>query len=81
MLPPLDGIGLEPTDQNFSMARTHSGRHPQPTFEPPTPRQASIGLGFNTTDGFSKPYAIGNYSFTAGTAKMSSDDSFAAASG
>jgi translation initiation factor 4G len=79
MLPPLDAIGLEPSDQTFAMHRTHSGRHRQPSSQPPTPRQPSVGLGFNTSGGFGKPSAIGNFTFSGGSGKMSSEERFAAA--
>lgn len=45
-LPPLDAIGIEPSEQTYAMARGGSARRPQSGMGPPASRQASIGLGF-----------------------------------
>lgn len=75
MLPPLDAIGLEPTDQlSLSMSRGGSGRHRQGSGAVAPARQASVGLGLG---GFGKP---GSSNFTMGNfappSKLSSDERF-----
>jgi translation initiation factor 4G len=81
MLPPLDAIGLEPSDQAFAMSRGGSGRHRQSSGAAP-PRQNSVSLGFNTSSNLGKPPAIsglpamGNFGV-----KLSSEERFAVASG
>lgn len=75
MLPPLDAIGLEPTDQ-LSMSRGGSGRHRQGSGAAAPSRQASVGLGFSA-GGFGKPgssnFSMGNF---APPSKLSSDERF-----
>ncbi|KAI0941635.1 hypothetical protein AcW1_003473 [Taiwanofungus camphoratus] len=81
-LPPLDAIGLEPSDQTYPMSRGGSGRRSSSTSMPPPPstvaRQA-IGLGIS---GFNKPgsnpFTMGQFA-TANT-KMSSEERFQMAS-
>ncbi|EIW54449.1 uncharacterized protein TRAVEDRAFT_173662 [Trametes versicolor FP-101664 SS1] len=84
-LPPLDAIGLEPTDQSFAMPPRGGSQHghnrrPSSTAMPPpssnVSRQASVGLGIS---GFQKnvnPFTMGQFS----TPKMSSEERFAASS-
>jgi translation initiation factor 4G len=80
MLPPLDAIGLEPTDQaSLSMSRGGSGRHRQGSGAAPPSRQPSVGLGFSS--GFGKPGStnpfsiMGNFA-TPGASKLNSDERF-----
>ncbi|TFY80693.1 hypothetical protein EWM64_g3314, partial [Hericium alpestre] len=82
-LPPLDAIGLEPSDQ-FSMVRGGSGRKQTPSMSgPPSARQASIGLGFLPASlskaGGGAFAGMGNFS-TAQVSKLSSEERFAMAS-
>ncbi|KII95639.1 hypothetical protein PLICRDRAFT_48580 [Plicaturopsis crispa FD-325 SS-3] len=85
MLPPLDAIGLEPSDQpNFPMSRGGSGRHRQSSnaMPPPPSRQNSIGLGIIGSGSFGKagasnPFTMGNFGTPGG--KMSSEERFALA--
>jgi Eukaryotic translation initiation factor 4G1 len=49
MLPPLDAVGLKPSDQAFAMSRDGSGRHRQSSGTAPPPRQISFSLNFNTS--------------------------------
>ena len=77
-LPPLDAIGLEPSDQHFTMSRGGSGRR-QPSMSgmpPPSSaaRQGGVGLGIS---GFGKQsgFTMGQFA-TPGT-KMSSEERFA----
>lgn len=78
-LPPLDAIGLEPSDQNFPITRGGSGRRQSASNmgPPSTNRSASIGLGIS---GFgSKPgssgFTMGQFATVGG--KMSSEERFA----
>ncbi|KAI0311488.1 hypothetical protein OF83DRAFT_1271296 [Amylostereum chailletii] len=80
-LPPLDAIGLEPSDQTFSMSRGGSGRRSS-TMATPTARQASIGLGFMGGGSMGKSTGssfagMGNFT----TTKLSSEERFAMSSG
>jgi len=77
MLPPLDAIGLEPTDQqSLSMSRGGSGRHRQGSGTVVPTRQASVGMSFSS-GGFGKPgssnFNMGNF---APPSKLSSDERF-----
>ncbi|OJT05720.1 Eukaryotic translation initiation factor 4 gamma, partial [Trametes pubescens] len=84
-LPPLDAIGLEPTDQSLAMPphgdsqHGHNRRPSSSAMPPPSSnvsRQASVGLGIS---GFQKnvnPFTMGQFS----TPKMSSEERFAASS-
>jgi translation initiation factor 4G len=75
MLPPLDAIGLEPTDQ-LSMSRGGSGRHRQSSGASVPSRQASVGLGFSA-GGFGKAGASNfNMGSFAPPSKLSSDERF-----
>jgi len=81
-LPPLDVIGLEPTDTSHTMSRGGSGRNRNPNSlsMPPNPRSASIGLGFiSPSMGKSggSGFQMGQFSTSAG--KMSSEERFLAA--
>lgn len=86
-LPPLDAIGLEPTDAStFGLSRGGSGRHRINSGATPA-RQASLsGLGFGGGSGFGKSGpgssfgGMGNFA-TANTAKLTSDERFALANG
>jgi translation initiation factor 4G len=76
MLPPLDAIGLEPTDQSsLSMSRGGSGRNRQGSGAVAPSRQASVGLGLG---GFGKPGASSNFTMGNFTppSKLSSDERF-----
>ncbi|KAI0753115.1 hypothetical protein C8Q80DRAFT_1150136 [Daedaleopsis nitida] len=79
-LPPLDAIGLEPTDQTFAMTRGGShGRRTSSSAMPPS-RQASVGLGIS---GFKQPppnpFTMGQ--FSTPTQKLAtSEERFAASS-
>jgi len=82
-LPPLDVIGLEPTDTSHTMSRGGSGRNRNPNSMsmPPNPRSASIGLGFipgSMGKSAGSGFQMGQFSTTAG--KMSSEERFLAAS-
>jgi translation initiation factor 4G len=68
MLPPLDAIGLEPTEQNHSMSRGGSGRRSASAMTPSNPRQASIGLGIGSfgKSGPPNPFSMGNFATPAG---------------
>ena len=67
-LPPLEAIGLEPSDQVHNITRGGSGRRPISNMGPPSstiPRQASVGLGINVPQSGFKPgsgFAMGNFS-------------------
>ncbi|KAI0061212.1 hypothetical protein BV25DRAFT_808484 [Artomyces pyxidatus] len=84
-LPPLDAIGLEPSDQNYNMSRGGSGRRQASNSMsvPGSARSASgIGLGFVTggMGGKSGPgFAMGQFATTA--SKLSSEERFMMASG
>ena len=79
-LPPLDAIGLEPSDQSFSMTRGGSGRHRQASN--PNPSSSSrqpIGLGFNTNSSFNKPGPTNSFtmgSFMHGSKLGNGEDRF-----
>ncbi|EJD08038.1 uncharacterized protein FOMMEDRAFT_101459 [Fomitiporia mediterranea MF3/22] len=81
-LPPLEAIGLEPSDQSHSMGRGGSGRRGvSGGMGPPSStasRQASIGLGIGALNGFGgKPgsgFAMGNFSTAPN--KLSSEERF-----
>ncbi|KAF9485987.1 hypothetical protein BDN70DRAFT_870471 [Pholiota conissans] len=78
MLPPLDAIGLEPTDQHH-MARGGSGRKGSGAIPPQ--RQGSIGLGFSSNTfggkGAGNPFGgMGNFA-TPGASKLNSEERFA----
>ncbi|KAF7971534.1 hypothetical protein HWV62_20840 [Athelia sp. TMB] len=61
---PLDAIGLEPVDQQFSMSRGGSGRHRTTSMMgPPGLRSSSIGLGIGN---FGKPGTPGGSGFSIG---------------
>ena len=82
-LPPLDAIGLEPSDQStYNMARGGSGRRPPSGMVTPggASRQGSVGLGFLPSSiGKSGPgssFAMGQFS----TSKLTSEERFAMAS-
>ena len=75
-LPPLDAIGLEPSDQAFSMARGGSGRRAS-GMQTPSSRSNPIGLGFGPIG----KAGMGNFAMPAGAAsKLSSEERFAMAS-
>lgn len=82
-LPPLDAIGLEPSDQHFTMYRPGSDRdrrrNPSMSGMPPpssTTRQGGVGLGIS---GFKQSgFTMGQFA-TQGN-KMSSEERFALAS-
>ncbi|EIM85126.1 uncharacterized protein STEHIDRAFT_81994 [Stereum hirsutum FP-91666 SS1] len=82
-LPPLDAIGLEPSDQTssgFSMTRGGSGRRNSGMVTPSgsVSRNASIGLGFVPSSmGKSSGFAMGQFATTAKT----SEERFALANG
>ena len=84
MLPPLDAIGLEPSDQvHHPMSRGGSGRRSTSAMAPPNPRQASIGLGIGS---FGKanapnPFSMGNFGTPNPGGKLSSEERFAISSG
>ena len=84
-LPPLDVIGLEPTDTSHTMSRGGSGRNRNPSSlsMPPNSRSASIGLGFISSPMAGKSagsgFQMGQFSTSAG--KLSSEERFAASSG
>ncbi|KAF7792743.1 hypothetical protein EIP86_003841 [Pleurotus ostreatoroseus] len=80
-LPPLDAIGLEPSDQNFPMTRTGSGPGRRPSSSnmgpPSNPRSASVGLGIS---GFGNKPGSGGFNmgqFATAGSKMSSEERFA----
>ncbi|KAF4563218.1 hypothetical protein EYR40_007074 [Pleurotus pulmonarius] len=85
MLPPLDAIGLQPSDQiSYSMTRGGSGRHRQSSGPVSVSRQASTGPNFNQLSGFNKASPVNTFTMgqfaTPGAAKMSSEDRFAMSS-
>jgi translation initiation factor 4G len=71
-LPPLDAIGIESSDQNFSLSRGGSGRHRTSSTAGPS-RQNSVGLG-----SFGKQQFPTMGSF--GTAPKTSEERFMASS-
>ncbi|KAH9944590.1 ARM repeat-containing protein [Amylocystis lapponica] len=78
-LPPLDAIGLEPSDQSYAMSRGGSGRRTSSASMPPPPSTAArqaVGLGIS---GFQKPtsnpFTMGQ--FATGDTKMTSAERFA----
>ena len=83
-LPPLDVIGLEPTDTSRTMFRGDSGRNRSSNSlaMPPNTRSASFGLGF-TSPSMDKSagsgFQMGQFSTSAG--KMSSEERFLASTG
>lgn len=81
-LPPLDAIGLEPSDQSYPMSRGGSGRRQSSaSMGPPSstaPRQASHGLGISVGGKSSGSFTMGQ--FATPSAKMSSDERFAMSS-
>ncbi|TFY50981.1 hypothetical protein EVG20_g11226, partial [Dentipellis fragilis] len=88
-LPPLDAIGLEPSEQtSYNITRGGSGRRTTSSMSggpsAVAARQASIGLGFipgSMSKSGSSGFAMGNISTAAGVGKMSSEDRFAMANG
>lgn len=81
-LPPLDAIGLEPSDQSYPMSRGGSGRRTSSAGMPPPPSTAArqaVGLGIS---GFQKPtsnpFTMGQ--FATQNTKMTSDERFAMSS-
>jgi translation initiation factor 4G len=84
-LPPLDVIGLEPTDTSHTMSRGGSGRNRATSSMslPVNPRgAASIGLGFIPGSMGKSPgsgFQMGQFSTSA--SKMSSEERFLASSG
>ncbi|KAH8106471.1 armadillo-type protein [Phellopilus nigrolimitatus] len=80
-LPPLEAIGLEPSDQAHSMGRGGSGRRGvSGGMGPPSStaaRQASVGLGIGSLNGFGKSASgfatMGNFSAPG---KLSSEERF-----
>jgi translation initiation factor 4G len=86
MLPPLDAIGLEPSDQ--ALSRGGSGRHRQSSTSggqpQPSARQPPVGLGFNAPSfaksGAPNPFNMGNMgNFATMGTKLSSEERFAIA--
>jgi translation initiation factor 4G len=81
-LPPLDAIGLEPSDQTYPMSRGGSGRRQSSvSMGPPSsnaPRQASHGLGISMGGKTPGNFTMGQ--FSTPSAKMSSDERFAMSS-
>ncbi|TFY54696.1 hypothetical protein EVG20_g9603 [Dentipellis fragilis] len=88
-LPPLDAIGLEPSEQtSYNITRGGSGRRTTSSMSggpsAVAARQASIGLGFipgSMSKSGSSGFAMGNFSTAAGVGKMSSEERFAMANG
>ncbi|KAF9031242.1 hypothetical protein BDZ89DRAFT_1101175 [Hymenopellis radicata] len=79
MLPPLDAIGLEPSEGNFPMSRGGSGRHRQTSNASAPQRQASAS-GFPSGSfgkATSNPFSMGMGNFgTTTSSKLSSDERF-----
>ncbi|KAI0090705.1 hypothetical protein BDY19DRAFT_729528 [Irpex rosettiformis] len=79
-LPPLDAIGLEPSDQSYPISRGGSGRRQSSiSMGPPSsnaPRQAVHGLGIT---GGKPGFTMGQFSTPSGAkvGSMSSEDRFA----
>ncbi|PCH35557.1 hypothetical protein WOLCODRAFT_27969 [Wolfiporia cocos MD-104 SS10] len=73
-LPPLDAIGLEPSDQSFTMSRGGSGRRSSSAMMPPpsTTRPGVHGLGITVNKSGMGGFPMGQF----GTAK-SSEERFA----
>lgn len=84
MLPPLDAIGLEPTEQHYAMSRGGSGRHRQSSqnLGPPGMQRQNSGLGLGIAGFGGKnaagAFSMGNFS-TPNATKMSSEERFALA--
>ena len=83
-LPPLDVIGLEPTDTSHTMSRGGSGRNRATSSMsmPANARSASIGLGFipgSMGKSAGSGFQMGQFSTSA--SKMSSEERFLASSG
>jgi translation initiation factor 4G len=83
-LPPLDVIGLEPTDTSHTMSRGGSGRNRATSgmSMPANARSASIGLGFipgSIGKSAGSGFQMGQFSTSA--SKMSSEERFLASSG
>ena len=81
-LPPLDVIGLEPSDTSHTMSRGGSGRHraPNTMSMPANARSASIGLGFlpgSMGKGAGSGFQMGQFSTSAG---KTSEERFLASS-
>ncbi len=80
-LPPLDAIGLEPSDQNYPITRGGSGRRQNSvSMGPPSsnaPRQALHGLGISA--GGKSGFTMGQFSTPSGKT-MTSEDRFAMSS-
>ncbi|KZV69987.1 hypothetical protein PENSPDRAFT_685877 [Peniophora sp. CONT] len=75
-LPPLDAIGLEPSDQAFGMTRGGSGRRAS-GMQTPSRSNNPIGLGFGPIG----KAGMGNFAMPTGAAsKLSSEERFAMAS-
>lgn len=72
-LPPLDAIGLEPSEQSYALARGGSGRRQQGNMGPPPSRQPSIGLGFK--GGIGNSFNMGQFS-TPGNKTNNNDDRY-----
>ncbi len=79
MLPPLDAIGLEPSEGNFPLSRGGSGRHRQTSNASVPQRQASAS-GFPSGSfgkASSNPFSMGMGNFgTTTSSKLSSDERF-----
>jgi translation initiation factor 4G len=83
-LPPLDVIGLEPTDTSHTMSRGGSGRNRATSSMsmPANARSASIGLGFipgSMGKSAGSGFQMGQFSTSA--SRMSSEERFLASSG
>jgi translation initiation factor 4G len=84
MLPPLDAIGIEPSDQtHYPMSRGGSGsRRSTSSMVPAGTRQASIGLGIGSfgKSNAPNPFSMGNFA-TPSTGGKTSEERFAISSG
>ena len=81
-LPPLDVIGLEPSDTSHTMSRGGSGRNRASNSTTAPARAASIGLGFipgSMGKNAGTAFPMGQFSTSA--SKMSSEERFMASSG
>lgn len=83
MLPPLDAIGLEPSDSStYSMSRGGSGSRRVPTMPVPGTRTASVGLGIGGfKPGTQNPFSMGNFGTpgSGGAGSKTSEERFAVA--
>ena len=74
-LPPLDAIGLEPSDQYFTKCRGDPGRRkPFMSDMPPPARQGDVGFGIS---GFGRQSGFTMGQFAAPGIKMSAEERFA----